>query len=139
MILVLALPDLAGEAAAQSIEDAFVFADEGETCALAKALPLLPGPERFVWRAGECCRTNMLSVFESAACDSPFAVAHFDDVAWRQAVIKTLFIGAPMWRVRGLDRRLDHGAHTGRGHGLVVVGGAAEAVDVGIEEAHRGH
>lgn len=105
--LVLAMPELAGDRAAEALEDAFVFADEGETCALAKALPLLPEPGRFVWRAGECCRSNMVSVFESAACDSPYAVTYFDDVAWRQAVIKAVFVGAPMWRIRGLDRRLD--------------------------------
>ena len=107
VITILARPDLADASAAEAIEDAFKFADDGETCALAKALPLLPSPERFAWRAGECCRSNMLTVFESAACDSPFAARWFDDVAWKQAVVKALFVGAPLWRIRGLDGRLD--------------------------------
>ncbi|QDU67989.1 EboA domain-containing protein [Engelhardtia mirabilis] len=107
VVLILGRSDLASEAAAQALEDAFKFADEGETCALAKSLPLLPAPERFVWRAGECCRSNMRTVFESTACDSPYAARYFDDVAWKQTVIKALFVGAPLWRVRGLDGRLD--------------------------------
>lgn len=107
VLALLARPDLAEDAGAAALEDAFTFADEGETCALLKGLPLLPAPERFVWRAGEGCRSNMRSVFESAACDSPFAVTYFDDVAWKQVLLKALFVGAPLWRVFGLDRRLD--------------------------------
>lgn len=105
--LVLALPDLASERTASILEEAFRYGDEGETCALLRSLALLPGPERFVWRAAEGCRSNMRSVFEAAATDTSFPAAHFDDVAWRQALLKSLFIGAPLWRVVGVDERLD--------------------------------
>ncbi len=47
------------------------------------------------------------AVFEAICCDSPYPLDHFDDLAWRQAVIKALFVGAPLWRVQGLDQRLD--------------------------------
>lgn len=106
VLLITALPDQGGSGFAQILEDAFTYADEGELCALLKALPLVEGPERFLWRAGEGCRSNMRSVFESAACDSPYAAQHFDDVAFKQAVLKALFVGAPLWRIRGLDGRL---------------------------------
>ncbi|MEO6711627.1 MAG: EboA domain-containing protein, partial [Planctomycetota bacterium] len=52
-------------------------------------------------------RTNIRAVFESAICDTPYPVRWFDDTAWRQCVIKALFIEAPLWRVHGLDTRLD--------------------------------
>jgi hypothetical protein len=48
----------------------------------------------------------MRSVFESIACDNPYPVRFFDDDTWRQMIIKALFIGAPLWRVFGLDSRL---------------------------------
>ena len=48
----------------------------------------------------------MRSVFEAAALDTPYPVQIFDDVAWRQAVIKCIFIEAPLWRMWGLDTRL---------------------------------
>ncbi|QDU84744.1 hypothetical protein Pla163_18580 [Planctomycetes bacterium Pla163] len=105
--LVLALPDLAGERTAGLLEEAFRYGDEGETCALLRSVPVLPAPERFLWRVTEGCRSNMRSVFEAAATDTPFCVQHFDDVAWRQALLKSLFIGAPLWRVFGVDERLD--------------------------------
>ena len=49
----------------------------------------------------------MLTVFEANACDTPYPATHLDDLAWRQLVIKALFVGAPLWRVYGLDKRLD--------------------------------
>ena len=105
-VLVLSRPDLAQEAGALAVEEAFKYADEGELCALYRSLALLPEPERFVWRAGEGCRSNMRTVFEAAALDTPYPVRFFDDLAWHQAIIKCLFIEAPLWRMWGLDQRL---------------------------------
>jgi hypothetical protein len=104
--LVLARSDLDRESSAEAIREAFRYADEGELCALYRSLALLPNPDRFVWQAGEGCRSNMRSVFESIACDNPYPVRFFDDDTWRQMIIKALFIGAPLWRVFGLDSRL---------------------------------
>ena len=105
--LVLARADLAEETFATDLEDAFRYADEGELRALYKSLCLLPDNGRFAWRAGEGCRTNIVPVFEAVACDTPFPAEAFDDVAFRQLAIKALFIGAPLYRVHGLDGRLD--------------------------------
>jgi hypothetical protein len=105
--LVLALPDPAGLEAELLLEEALRFADMGELVAAYRALPLLPEPQRFAWRMGEGARSNMRAVFEAACCDTPFPVQHFGDVAWRSAVLKSLFVGAPLWRIWGLDGRLD--------------------------------
>jgi hypothetical protein len=105
--LILARRDLAQPSFADTFENFFRYADEGESCAFYRALPLLPHGERFVWRAGEGCRTNMTSVFRAIACDSPFPVTHLDEIAWQQMLMKALFVGVPLWRVDGLDRRLN--------------------------------
>lgn len=107
VLLLLARPDLAEPTAELAIEELFRYADEGELCALYRALAHLPAPERFVWRAGEGCRTNMLTVFEAVACDTPYPATQFDELAFRQAVVKGIFVGAPVWRIWGLDRRID--------------------------------
>jgi hypothetical protein len=104
--LVLSRTDLEEESAVLAVEEVFAYADEGEQRALYRSLALLPEPERFVWRAGEGCRTNMTSVLEAALLDTPFPARWFDDVAWNQAVIKCVFVGAPLWRLWGLDTRL---------------------------------
>lgn len=105
--MILSRPDLAQESCVGALEACFVHADEGELCALYRSLAFLPGGARFAWRAGEGCRTNMLTVFEANACDTPYPAANLDEIAWRQLVVKALFVGAPVWRIRGLDKRLD--------------------------------
>ncbi|MBM4265024.1 MAG: hypothetical protein FJ144_00190 [Deltaproteobacteria bacterium] len=104
--LLVAHPDPAGDAFPEALEECFRYADQGELQALYRALAHLPGGERFAWRAGEGCRTNLKTVFEATACDTPYPAHFFDEVAWRQLVIKAVFIEAPLWRVYGLDRRL---------------------------------
>lgn len=106
--LILTRDDLDSIAFAESFERFFRFADEGETCALYRAITFLPHGERYTWRAGEGCRTNMTSVFEAVACETPYPVRHFNDIAWRQLLMKALFIGVPLWRVQGLDKRLSN-------------------------------
>ncbi|MGD8176926.1 EboA domain-containing protein [Marinimicrobium sp. ARAG 43.8] len=104
--LILARPDLESDAFVADFESLFQFADEGETCALYRSLPFLPDGQRFVWRAAEACRTNMMTVFESVALDSPYPVSHFGETAWHQLVIKALFLDLPLHRIAGLDSRL---------------------------------
>ncbi len=104
--LVLTRSDLDDDRGVLAVESLFAFADEGEQRALYRVLPLVPSPERFAARAGEGCRTNIPPVFEAVVLDSPFAVRHFDDGAWNQAVIKAVFLGVPLWRLFGLDTRL---------------------------------
>jgi hypothetical protein len=104
--LILARSDLAESAGVRSIEEAFQYADEGELCALYRSLCLLPKGDRFSWRAGEGCRSNMLTVFEAIALDNPYPVQHLDDTAWRQLIVKAIFMDVPVWRIWGLDSRL---------------------------------
>jgi hypothetical protein len=103
--LILSRPDLEEAGAAPSICGMAKYADVGELCALYRSLPLLPRPADYVWQAGEGCRSNMNEVFQAIACDNPFPVSHFDDVAWRALVVKAIFIDAPLWRVHGIDQR----------------------------------
>ena len=107
VLLVLSRTDLAEPTLDQAIEEAFRYADVGEMGALHRSLQLLPGPERFVWRAGEGCRSSLRVVFEAAACDTGFPARSFDALAFRQLAIKALFVEAPLWRVHGLDARID--------------------------------
>src|SRR5262249_45660932 len=90
-----------------AMESAFQYADEGELCALYRSLGLWPEPKRFAARAGEGCRSNMRSVFEAVACDTPFPARGFHELAFNPCVIKAIFVGAPLWRVFGLDGRLN--------------------------------
>lgn len=104
-LLIASYPDPESETFVEAFDHCFRYADEGELCAFYRSLPLMPAGHRFAWRAGEGCRSNMRSVFEAVACDSPYPVTCFDDTAWNQLLIKAVFIEAPLWRVYGLDSR----------------------------------
>jgi hypothetical protein len=104
--LILAQPNLSSPEFAKVFGDAFQFADEGELCAFYKAIPFLPQPERFSWHMKEACRSNMRSLFCAAACDNPFPLQHFDEIAWNQLIMKALFIEVPLAQVYGVELRL---------------------------------
>ena len=104
--LLLARQDLSTDHFPSDFEALFRFADEGESCALYRSISLLPDPDRFVWRAGEGCRSNMLPIFNAVALDSPFPAKYFDNTAWNQLVMKAVFVESQIDRIQGLDARL---------------------------------
>ena len=56
-------------------------------------------------QAAEGIRTNMTSVFNAVALDNPYPANYLDDLAWNQMVLKALFVGSPLHRIYGLERR----------------------------------
>ncbi|MCB9908028.1 MAG: EboA domain-containing protein [Planctomycetes bacterium] len=106
LLLLVEREDLASPEFGAAFLGLFPFADEGEARALYKALALIPDGERFAWQAGEGLRTNVTGIFEAVACDSPYPAQYLPEVAWRSLCVKALFVGAPLWRVYGLDQRL---------------------------------
>ncbi|WP_347156671.1 EboA domain-containing protein [Pontibacter chitinilyticus] len=104
-LLLLALPHENKEAFVARIETLFSTADMRELVALYAALPLLPYPEAFRMRAAEGFRTNMGNVFEAVAQDTPYPADYLEEEAWNHMVLKTLFVGKPLYRIQGIDRR----------------------------------
>lgn len=107
--LVLALPAADRETFAAVLDRLFGDADLGELVALYRALPLYPHPQAHRARAAEGVRTNMKAVFEAVALDNPYPAEQLDADAFNQLVLKALFIGSPLHRVRGLDGRVTPG------------------------------
>jgi hypothetical protein len=77
----------------------------GEQASLLRAFSLLPEPSRFVDIAIDACRTNAVDVFSAIALDNPYPAALFPEHNFNQMVLKALFIGAPVERIVGLERR----------------------------------
>lgn len=80
-------------------------ADLHELIALHLALPLLPRPELWPARAAEGVRSNIKAVFDAVALDNPYPAEALDEVAWNQLALKALFVGSPLHRIVGFDRR----------------------------------
>lgn len=103
--LVISYPYADPDAYVQTLDKIFSTADVGESVALYQSLPLLPHPERFRSRAAEGVRSNITSVLNAVALDNPYPSEYLDDDAWNQMVLKAVFVGSPLYRIRGLDER----------------------------------
>ncbi|HWS33920.1 MAG TPA: EboA domain-containing protein [Actinoplanes sp.] len=99
--LLLALPatELPGR-----LDDLYRHGDATEKLAVLKALPLLPIGAAAVPLLHDAIRTNDTRLV--AAALGPYA-RHLDQAAWRQAVLKCVFMGIPLAVVDGLTDRAD--------------------------------
>lgn len=104
-LLVLALPQDNATQYLETLERVFTAADIGELIALYQALPLLPYPEQLRTRAAEGIRSNMTAVFNAVALRNPYPAEYLDDLAWNQMILKTLFVGSPLYLIQGLEER----------------------------------
>ena len=100
-LLLAALP--ADQAATQA-EALYRYGDAAEKRAVLKALPLLPIGDECVPLLLDAIRANDTRLV--AAALGPYA-RHLADAAWRQAVLKCVFMGIPLSAVHGLAERAD--------------------------------
>src|SRR5262249_10116714 len=87
------------------VTDAYRGGDSDERCAVLRALPLLPAPERFIALAADACRSSVRPIFEALACENPFPARHLSALHFNQMILKALFLDVPLARVLGLDAR----------------------------------
>ncbi|MFB8040677.1 EboA domain-containing protein [Streptomyces hydrogenans] len=106
--LLQALPGSAPERAA-ALEALYRRGDAAERLAVLRALPLLDrdgvlGPTALPL-ISDALRTNDVRLVTAAT--GPYAARYLDQPAWRQAVLKCVFMGIPLAAVAGLARRTD--------------------------------
>ncbi|MFC3500731.1 EboA domain-containing protein [Micromonospora krabiensis] len=85
-------------------ERLYQHGDAAERRAVLKALPFLPIGAAGVPLLHDAIRTNDTRLV--AAALGPYA-RHLDAAAWRQAVLKCVFVGVPLAVVADLDERAD--------------------------------
>ncbi|OFW15832.1 MAG: hypothetical protein A3F69_00080 [Acidobacteria bacterium RIFCSPLOWO2_12_FULL_66_10] len=79
--------------------------DAREQQSWLRAVSLLSDPDRFMAVAIDACRTNIVPLFESIACENPYPAQHFPERNFNQLVLKALFNSVPLARIVGLDTR----------------------------------
>jgi hypothetical protein len=102
-LLLLALP-LRGAALASEVSSLYRFGDADEKRAVLRCLDWLDIGDRGVDLLRDALRTNDTRLV--AAALGPYA-RHLDDAAWRQGVLKCVFMGVPLSVVDGLADRAD--------------------------------
>jgi hypothetical protein len=85
----------------------FERGDAREQQSWLRAVSLLPAPERFLSMTIDACRTNIIPVFESIACENPYPSRFFPDRNFNQMVLKSLFNSIALSRIVGLPERLN--------------------------------
>jgi hypothetical protein len=109
--LLLAVPGPAAYVV-DAVRRVYDHGDAAERRAVLLALPALDAPDRAnaigdgaLPIVRDALRTNDTRLV--AAALGPYAAAHLDADAWRQAVLKVLFTGIPVEEVAGLAERAD--------------------------------
>ena len=103
-LLLTALAPRPGETQAL-VTTLFRQGDEGERAALVRALCLLPDPCTLRPLALEAGRINSLHLYAALALDNPYPSTCYADHDFNQLVLKCLFNGLPVGRIRGLGGR----------------------------------
>jgi hypothetical protein len=106
-LLLLGLAERTKEEFLDKLDKLFVSSDLGEGVALYQSLPVLPYPEDLTDRAAEGIRTNITSVFNAVALRNPFPADFFNEDAWNQVILKSLFVGSPIYLIQGVDKRVN--------------------------------
>jgi hypothetical protein len=107
--LLLALSDNISNPAsyAELARSCYEYGDSREQQSWLRSVSLLPGCEVFVDTATDACRTNIMPLFESIACENPYPLRYFPELNFNQMVLKGLFNGTALSRVVGLDERFN--------------------------------
>lgn len=88
------------------VDEGYRQGDGAERQAVLRALPLLPGPERFLGIAVDACRSHIQPLFDAIACENPYPALHFPELNFNQLVLKALFTGVPLQRILGIEGRV---------------------------------
>lgn len=83
----------------------FENGDAGEQASWCRAVSLLPQAEQYLPQVIDACRTNILPLFESIACENPYPAAFFPERNFNQLVLKAMFNNIALARVVGLPSR----------------------------------
>ncbi|WP_304517931.1 EboA domain-containing protein [Cecembia rubra] len=104
-ILILSFPQQNEALWFKTINQLFETGDMQELKSLYAALPIYPFQDRLIDRAIEGLRTNMTLVFDAVALDNPYPSEFFDERAWNQMLIKSVFLQRPLFLIQHADKR----------------------------------
>jgi hypothetical protein len=98
---------LSGDRFVDAATACFERGDAREQQSWLKAIIVLPEPERFLRLAIDACRTNIIPLFESIACENLYPSRYFPERNFNQMVLKSLFNSIALKRIVGLAGRLN--------------------------------
>ncbi len=79
--------------------------DRKEQIIIFKSIQYLKNAGDFVMIMADGLRTNMVDVFDAIALNNSFGQRYFEDNAWNQMILKSIFMERPLYRILGVDKR----------------------------------
>ncbi|WP_207458375.1 EboA domain-containing protein [Azospirillum sp. SYSU D00513] len=107
-MLLLSYDDSDADAYASMLRGLLKAGQLDQSVALYRSLPLLPWPERHVAWASAASRSDQRPLFEALAICNPYPAERFDETCWNRMIMKAVFLGIPLDRVEGLERRANN-------------------------------
>jgi hypothetical protein len=104
VLLLTGLP-LSGRELAEEVADLYWYGDAAEKRGVLRGLPLLDLGDAALPLLHDALRTNDTRLV--AAALGPYGAARLDAAAYRQAVLKCVFMGVPLAEIAGLPERRD--------------------------------
>lgn len=104
-VLILSFPQQDEGLWFKTMNQLFETGDMQELKSLYAALPIYPFQDKLAGRAIEGLRTNMTLVFDAVALDNPYPSEYFDERAWNQMLIKSVFLQRPLFLIQHADQR----------------------------------
>ena len=89
----------------KGLRSLFETAEMNELATLNSFIPLLSYPCHWLGSATEALRSNMGPVFDAIAFNNPYPSNYFDEPAWNQLILKTIFCGKSIQNIYGLKER----------------------------------
>ncbi|MDO9186585.1 MAG: EboA domain-containing protein [Bacteroidia bacterium] len=89
----------------KGLKELFETAEMNELATLNSFIPLLSYPNNWLPYAKDAVRSNMGPVFDAIAFNNPYPSTYFDEAAWNQLVLKTIFCGKSIQNIYGLKER----------------------------------
>jgi hypothetical protein len=105
-MLLRALPNVTASEQPGWLLQLFEAGELGEQVSILRALSSLPEPARFLETGVQACRHNSLDVFEAIVAENPYLSAHFPELNFNQAVMKSIFNAVSLRRIEGLEPRI---------------------------------
>jgi hypothetical protein len=118
----------------------FERGDAREQQSWLRAVALLPQPQAFLALTIDACRTNILPLFESIACENPYPARYFPEHNFNQLVLKALFNNVALGRIVDLATRVNGELTRMAGDYAAERRAAGRSVpaDIGLAIADRG-
>lgn len=89
----------------KGLKELFETAEMNELATLNSFIPLLSYPSNWLPHAKDAVRSNIGPVFDAIAFNNPYPSNYFDEAAWNQLVLKTIFCGKSIQNIYGLKER----------------------------------